>query len=169
MQWTLWRGEQRLGTLLPRASAQDGITSPNLNRRMLTAFLVRAADSPPFEGVWQIFMGFPGLGVEQMPVEVDVLATREQRLERQSTHARHVVLQEMSPEEIAGVPPAQQLTMRNGTTVPILPQQIQLRAMQFSAEHHERVLRDVPAEAIDGDLVWMVTASFAPQTQMAMP
>src|SRR5215207_1621314 len=109
MTLTLWRGDELLGELIARPRSE--YARPPLHHKppSLSAFLVRAPDVVALDGVWQI--AFPpevGIGVQQRPVEPDIVAERAQRAATRVRNPGPVGLEPMSPEAVAGVSRDQQ-------------------------------------------------------------
>lgn len=161
---TLWRGEQLLGELRPRPSQRVFGESPRRRPPALSAFLVRAPDAPPVEGVWQFHHGIPGIGVQQRAVEPDIVAERYQPGARQQPNPGAGELKPMSPDEAKGVPPELQLTVRDSGDRVYLPLQIALRESRFQPEHYANVLKEAPPEALVDGVVWTIMVVFASET-----
>jgi hypothetical protein len=157
MTLTLWRGDQLVGELVPRPSA--GQSHRAGRPPSLAAFLVRAADAPPCEGIWQVAPPVPGIGVQQHPVEPDIVAQRYQRSARPQRSSGE--LQPMSPDEAKGVPVEKQLTVHDASGRVYLPLQISLSESRFEPEHHADVLREAPPNALVDGVVWTVLVVFA--------
>ena len=126
MTLTLWRGDELLGELLPRSSARQTSNQRPGKPPSLAAFLVRAADAPPCEGIWQVAPPVPGFGVQQFPVEPDIVVQRYQRAARPQPHSGSGALHPVSPDEAKGVPVEKQLTVHDASGQVYLPLQISL-------------------------------------------
>jgi hypothetical protein len=164
MTLTLWRGDQLLGELLPRS--RDRQTSSHRPGRppSLAAFLIRGADAPPCEGIWQVAPPAPGIGVQQHPVEPDIVAQRYQRSARPQQSSGPVALHPISPDEAKGVPVEQQLTVHDASGRVYRPLQISLLESRFEPEHYAEALREAPANALVDGVVWTVLVVFASES-----
>jgi hypothetical protein len=161
MTLTLWRGDQRLGELFPRSTPHEPSHHRAGKPPSLSAFLIRDADAPPCEGVWQVAARVPGLSVQQYPVEADIVAQRYQRAARPQPRSGPVPLRPVSPNEAKGIPPEQQLTVHDSLGRVYLPLQIALHESRFEPEHYAGVLREAPANALVDGVVWGVLVVFA--------
>jgi len=157
MTLTLWRGDQLLGELLPRSAAhqQQRADKPP----SLAAFLVRSADAPPCESVWQFAPPIPGVGVQQRPVEPDIVAQRYQRAA--GRQASSGALHPMSPDEAKGVPAEKQLTVHDASSRVYRPLQISLLESRYEPEHYADALREAPPNVLVDGVVWTVLVVFA--------
>ena len=159
MTLTLWRGNQLVGELLPRSPAyqphQRAGKPPSV-----AAFLVRSADAAPCEGVWQFAPPIPGVGVQQRPVEPDIVAQRYQRATRSQPNSGPVALHPMSPDEAKGVPVEDQLTVHDPSGRIYRPLQVVLRESRYAPEHYTDALREAPPNAFVDGVVWMVLVVF---------
>ena len=159
MTLTLWRGNERVGELLPRSTAhqkQRAGKPPSL-----AAFLVRSADAPPCESVWQFAPPIPGVGVQQRPVEPDVVAHRYQRAMRPQRSSGPAALHPMSSPEAKGVPEEKQLTVHDASGRVYRPLQISLLESRYEPEHYADALREAPPNALVDGVVWTVLVVFA--------
>jgi hypothetical protein len=128
----------------------------------LSAFLIPAPDAVALDGVWQIAMPpEAGVGVQQLAIEPDIVAERQQRYATRATNSGPVELQLMSPEAVAGVSPAVQLTVRAGDGAVYLPHQIRLEEMRFEPALYATALREIPREAFINGSVWCAFIAFA--------
>jgi len=161
MTLTLWRGDQLLGELFPR-SPERQISSHRLGKPpSLAAFLIRGADAPQCEGIWQFAPPIPGMGVQQRPVEPDIVAQRYQRSARPQQTSGPVALHSMSPEDTKGVPVEQQLTVHDASGRVYRPLQVSLLESRFEPEHYADALREAPPNALVDGVVWTVLVVFA--------
>ena len=159
MTLTLWRGNERVGELLPRSTAhqkQRAGKPPSL-----AAFLVRSADAPPCESVWQFAPPIPGVGVQQRPVEPDVVAHRYQRAMRPQSSSGPAALHPISPGGAKGVPEEKQLTIHDASGRVYRPLQISLLESRYEPEHYADALREAPPNALVDGVVWTVLVVFA--------
>jgi len=159
MTLTLWRGSQLLGDLLPRSAEhqkQRAGKPPSL-----AAFLIRSANAPPCEGVWQFAPPIPSVGVQQRPVEPDIVAQRYQRATRRQPSSGPVALHPMSPDEAKGVPVEQQMTVHDASGRVYRPLQLSLLESRYEPEHDADALREVPPSALADGVVWTVLVDFA--------
>ena len=163
MALTLWRGDQLLGELRPRPSTHTSTSRGRSSHKppTLSAILVRNSDAARLEGVWQIHSGIPGIGVQQYPVEVDIVAERYTRGARSPSNPGPVALRPMSPEEARGVATEVQLTVHNAAGRVYLPLQLRLQESRFEPEHYATALEEAPAEALVDGVVWTVFIVFA--------
>jgi anti-sigma factor RsiW len=161
MTLTLWRGDQLVGELLPRPSARQTSNRQAGRPPSLAAFLVRAADAPPCEGIWQVAAPILGLGVQQHPVEPDIVAQRYQRSARTQPSSGPLALHPMSPDEAKGVPVEKQLTVHDASGRVYLPLQISLLESRFEPEHYADALREAPPNALVDGVVWTILVVFA--------
>lgn len=161
MTLTLWRGDQLLGELLPRSSERQ-TSNPRAGKPpSLAAFLIRAADAPPCEGTWQFAPPIPGIGVQQRPVEPDIVAQRHQRSTPPQPSSGPVALRPMSPDEAKGVPAERQLTVHDASGRVYRPLQVSLLESRFEPEHYADALREGPPHALVDGVVWTVLVVFA--------
>ena len=158
---TLWQGDQLLGELRSQPPMHDSPKRSNPKHPSLTAFLIRPAGAPPCEGVWQIHTGMPGIGVQQYPVEPDVVAERDQRVGRHRPNPGPAALEPMSEEEARGVPVERQLTVRDAAGTTYLPLQIHVQETRFELEDYATVLKATPADVLVDGVAWTVLVSFA--------
>ena len=161
MALTLWRGDQLVGELLTRSSPRQTTSHRAGKPPQLAAFLVRAADAPPCESIWQVAPPIPGIGVRQRPLEPDIVAQRYQRSARPQPSAGPATLHAMSPDEANGVPVEKQLTVRDASGRAYLPLQISLLESRFEPEYYADALREAPANALVDGVVWTVLVVFA--------
>lgn len=161
MVLTLWRGDQLVGELLPRSSGRQPTSHRGGKPQQLAAFLIRAADSPPCDGIWQIAPRIPGFGVQQHPVEPDIVAQRHQRAARSQPSSGPVALHPMSPDEAAGVPVEKLLTVQDASGRTYLPLQVTLVESRYEPEHYADALREAPPNALVDGIVWTVHVVFA--------
>jgi len=161
MTLTLWRGDELLGDLFPRASAPQTSNHRTGKPPSFTGFLVRAANAPACEGVWQVAPELPGIGVQQHRVEPDIGAPRHQRAPRPRPSSGPVVLRPMSADEAKGVPLERQLRVRDSSGRVYLPRQLSLVESHFEPEHHAKVLEEAPPSAFVGGVLWTVFIVFA--------
>jgi hypothetical protein len=159
MTLTLWRGNQLVGELLPRSPAHQPHQRAG-KPPSVAAFLVRSADAPPFEGVWQFAPPFPGMGVQQRPVEPDIVAQRYRRATRAQPSPGPVALQPMSPDEAKGIPVENQLTVHEASGRIYRPLQVVLRESRYEPEHYADALREAPPNALVDGVVWTVLVVF---------
>jgi len=110
--------------------------------------------------VWQVAARVPGIGVQQYPVERDIVAERSHRA-AQSEPTSSGALHPASPEEAVGVPAAEQLTVRDTAGKVYLPLQITLQESRFEPQHEDEVRREAPAEAIVEGVIWTAFIVFA--------
>jgi len=167
MTLTLWRGNQLVGELLPRSAAhqkQRAGRAPSL-----AAFLVRAADAPPCEGFWQVAPPIPGIGVQQRPVEPDIVAQRYQRSARTQPSSGPLALHPMSPDDAMGVPVEMQLTVPDESGRVYLPLQVSLVESRYEPEHSAGALREAPPSALVDAVVWTVLVVFASAVDAPAP
>jgi hypothetical protein len=160
MTLTLWRGDTLIGELLPRSPEHQVSRRRPGTPPSLAAFLIRSQDAPPCESTWQIAPPLPGVGVQQRPIEPDVVADRHQRGARSHPSSGPVALHPMSPEEAQGVPVERQLTVHDASGQIYLPLQIYLLESRFEPEHYADALHDVPLNALVDGVVWTVLAVF---------
>ena len=160
MTLTLWRGERLLGELWKRAPSPRSAGARLDNAPTLAAFLIRAAPDLALEGVWQIRPFLPGVGVQQKPVDPDIVAERGRRAAAPQPNAGPQALGPMSPEQIAGVPPEMQLTIRDERGQVWLPRQIHLLEVRYEPERAAMALREAPPEALVEGSIWCVSAAF---------
>jgi hypothetical protein len=161
MTLTLWRGDQLVGELLPRSPARQISNQRPGKPPSLSAFLVRAADAPPCEGIWQVAWPIPGMGVQQRPVEPDIVAQRYQRAARPQPHSGSGALHPVSPDEAKGVPVEKQLTVQDASGRVYLPLQISLLESRYEPEHYADALREAPPHVFVDGVVWTVLVVFA--------
>ena len=161
MTLTLWRGGQLLGELHPRSPAADSRERPSRKPPSLSAVLVRAPGAPPCDGVWQVHAGIPGIGVQQYPVELDIVAERAQLAARHQSNPGPFALRPMSPEEAKGVAAELQLTVHDAAGRVYLPLQVRLQESRFEPEHYASALKEAPPEALVDGTVWTVLVVFA--------
>jgi hypothetical protein len=157
MTLTLWRGGRLLGELLPRSAPpqrQRAGKPPSL-----TAFLIRSADASPCEGIWQVAPPIPGVGVQQRPIEPDIVAQRYQRAMPHQSSAGP--LHPMSPDEAKGVPVEQQLTVHDASGRIYRPLHVSLSESRYEPEHYADALREAPPHALVEGVVWTVLVVFA--------
>jgi hypothetical protein len=160
MTLTLWRGDQLLGELVPRLFTPQ-IWTPRAGRPpSLAAFLVRAADAPSCESLWQVAPPIPGVGVQQYPVGPDIVAQRYQR-SGPPPRSGPVALREVSPDAARGVPVERQLTVHDASGRVYLPLQISLVESRFESEHYTDALREAPLNALVDGVVWTALVVFA--------
>ena len=150
-----------LGELRPRSPVADSRNRASRKPPSLSAFLVRATDAPPCVGVWQIHAGIPSIGVQQYPVEPDIVAERAQLAARHQSNPGPFALQPMSPEEAKGVAAELQLTVHDAAGRVYLPLQVHLQESRFEPEHYASVLKEAPPEALVDGTVWTVLVVFA--------
>lgn len=160
MTLTLWRGEQLLGELRTRPPSPHARPQPSDKPPSLSAFLVPSANGADLRGVWQLHFPIPGLGVQQHSVEPDIVAQRDQRAAMHRANHGPVALEPMSPEQVKGVPPEMQLTVRDMDGRIFLPRQIRLEEVRYEPAHHEVALREAPAEALIDGSIWRVFIAF---------
>jgi hypothetical protein len=127
----------------------------------LAAFLVRAANSRPLESVWQVAVPFAGVGVQQHPLEPDVVAQRYQRSGRPQTTSGSGALHPISPDQANGVPIEQQLTVHDASGRVYLPRQIALLESRYEPDRYADALREAPPTALADGVVWTVHVVFA--------
>ena len=142
-----------LGRLLERRQPGE-VQRPD--RPTLSAFLVLSANAPVLEGVWQVHPYF-GMGVQQHPLEHEVHGVR---LPGPSRYPSSGALEPVTPEQMAGVPRAVQLTIRSDDRRNWLPRQISLREIRFRPDDIEMATRDVPHEALANGSIWFVFTAF---------
>jgi hypothetical protein len=162
MTLTLWRGDESLGELIPRARSQRERPPSRNKPPSLSAFLIPAPHAVALEGVWQI--AWPpefNIGVQQHAVEPDIVAERAQRAAARVTNPGPVALEPMSPESIAGVQPDGQLMVRAADGAVYLPRQIRLEEVRYEPALYEAMLREVPREALINGSVWCAFIAFA--------
>ena len=163
MTLTLWRGDQLVGELLPRSSAREISNHQAGKPPSLAAFLVRAVDAPPCEGIWQIAPPIPGFGVQQRPVDPDIVAQRYQRSARPQPNTG--ALHPMSLDEKKGVPVEKQLTVHDASGRVYLPLQVSLLESRYEPEHYADALREAPPSALVDGVVWTVLVVFASEIE----
>ena len=161
MALTLWRGDELLGELVPRALPRAPSADRANKPPSLAAFLIRAADAPPCEGMWQIAARMAGIGVQQHPVEPDIVGQRYQRATRTPANSGPVALRPISPDAAEGVPVEKQLTVHDDQGTVYLPLQLMLQESRLEPEHYAGVLREAPASALVDGVVWTVFIVFA--------
>jgi hypothetical protein len=159
MSLTLWRGDQLVGELLLRSPAHQPRRREG-KPPSLAAFLVRAPDAPPCEGVWQFAPPVPGVGVQQRPVEPDIVAQRYQRASQPQASSGPVELRPMSPERMKGIPIEEQLTVHDTSGRVYRPLQVVLRESRFEPEHYADALREAPPSVLVDGVVWTVLVAF---------
>lgn len=125
---------------------------------MLSAFLILSDQSSAPKGVWQIHQPFFGVGVQQQPVEPDIVA--ERRARNRPRNSGPVALEPMSKEQIAGVPRETQLTIHDEQGQVWLPWQIWLGEIRYGPEHIEIARREAPPEALVNGSIWCVDVAF---------
>ena len=165
MTLTLWRGEELLGELRLRAPSPSECPHASGKPPSVSAFLIPAANRADLEGVWQIHFPIPGLGVQQYPVEPDIVADRHRRASTRKTNPGPEALTPMSPEEVKGVPRERQLTVRDAAGQSFLPLQVHLEEVRYEPEYYEVVLRDAPAEVLVDGSVWWVLVVFTSELE----
>ena len=163
MTLTLWRGDQLLGELLPRSSAHQISNRRPDKPPSLAAFLIRSADAPPCEGIWQIAPPIPGFGVQQHPVEPDIVAQRYQHSGR--SQASSGALHPISPDEAKGVPVERQLSVHDASGRVYRPLQISLLESRYEPEHYADALLEAPQNALVDGVVWTVLVVFASEIE----
>ena len=159
MTLTLWRGDQRLGELIPRSPERQISSHRPGKPPSLAAFLIRDTDAPPCEGIWQIAPLIPGIGVQQHPVEPDIVAQRHQR--SAPPRRNSAALQPMSPEDAKGVPVERQLTVRDARDRVYRPLQVSLLESRYEPEHYAAALQEAPPNALVDGVMWTVLVVFA--------
>jgi hypothetical protein len=159
MTLTLWRGNQLVGELLPRSAAHQRQRAGK--PRSLAAFLIRSADAPPCEGVWQFAPPISGVGVQQRPVEPDIVAQRYQRAARPQPSSGPAALHAVSADEARGVPAEQQLTVHDASGRVYRPLQISLLESRYEPEHYADALQEAPSNALVDGVIWTVHVTFA--------
>jgi hypothetical protein len=70
------------------------------------------------------------------------------------------VLRPLSPAEAAGIPIAEQFTVRDAAGRSYLPLQIAIRESRFEPEHYADVLREAPEAAMIDGVAWTVHVVF---------
>ena len=156
MSLTLWRGDHLFAELRLRPSSPDERSSSN-SRRSFLAFLVPVAGGPELVGVWQVHAPLPGLGVQQYPVEPDIVGERGSAARRVPNRSGPVALQRMTPEEIRGVEKAAQLTIRDGVGNVCLPLQLHITEFRYPPDGRDAVLSSEPDAPFVGDSVWLAS------------
>jgi len=156
---TLWRGNQLVGELLLRSPAHQPRQREG-KPPSLAAFLVRAPDAPPCEGVWQFAPPIVGVGVQQRPIAPDIVAQRYQRATRSQPSSGPVALHPMSPEEAKGIPTEKQLTVHDESGRVYRPLQLSLLESRYEPEHYADALREAPPNALVDGVVWTVLVVF---------
>ena len=165
MTFTLWRGEYLLGELWKRPPSPHDRVAREDRPPTLSAFLIPSGQSRAPDGVWQIHQPFFGIGVQQQPVEPDIVAERDHRAKSRRPNSGPVALEPMSEEQIAGVPRELQLTIRDEQGQVWLPRQIWLGEIRYGPEHIERAGREAPPEALVNGSIWCVAVGFASDSE----
>jgi hypothetical protein len=161
MTLTLWRGDELLGELRarpasPRAAPRSGNKAPSLS-----AFLIPVCKNAHLTGVWQIHVPMAGMGVQQHPVEPDIVAQRGEPAAQYNKRRSSVALEPVTSEEAPGVPEGRQFTVRDDAGKVYHPLQLRLMESRFEPSHFDEVLREVPGEALVDGSVWNVFVDFA--------
>jgi hypothetical protein len=166
---TLWRGDHVLGELRTLAvSPRD--RPPRIDRRPTLSAVLIPVESADLRGVWQVVSPILALGgVQQYPVEPDIVAEREQRFATGQANPGPVALQPMSPEVARGVPPAVQLTVRDAQGRIYLPREIFLQEIRHERAQYDIALGDVPAEALIDGSVWSAFVAFTSAADAPAP
>lgn len=162
MTLMLWRGDLLLGELRTRARSAHGRPPSRHKPPSLSAFLVPGPEAVALSGVWQI--AWPpeaGVGVQQHPVEVDVVAERAQRDASRVNNPGPVALEPMSAEAVAGVTRDVQLTVRTADGAVYLPRQLHLQEVRYEPVLYEAALREAPREVLINGSIWCVLVVFA--------